>query len=94
MICALLTSFEIDLSGGEGIRTLDTLSSIHTFQACQFNHSCTPPNNLKIKFCCTRIHTFSRPWSGPVQPLLHSSGKNGCKNNLSRLILKHKNFES
>ena len=47
MICALLTSFDIDLSGGEGIRTLDTLSSIHTFQACQFNHSCTPPSGCK-----------------------------------------------
>lgn len=32
-----------DICGGEGIRTLDTLSDIHTFQACQFNHSCTPP---------------------------------------------------
>ncbi len=29
--------------GGEGIRTLDTLSDIHTFQACRFNHSRTPP---------------------------------------------------
>ena len=43
MICELLTNFEMAFSGGEGIRTLDTLSSIHTFQACQFNHSCTPP---------------------------------------------------
>ena len=30
--------------GGEGgIRTRDTLSSIHTFQACSFNHSDTSP---------------------------------------------------
>ena len=30
--------------GGEkGIRTLDTLSRIHTFQACAFNHSATSP---------------------------------------------------
>src|SRR6476660_8727504 len=35
--------------GGEGIRTLDTLSSIHTFQACQFNHSCTPPGRMVAK---------------------------------------------
>ena len=43
MICELLASFDADFSGGEGIRTLDTVSRIHTFQACQFNHSCTPP---------------------------------------------------
>jgi hypothetical protein len=30
--------------GGEGgIRTRDTVSSIHTFQACSFNHSDTSP---------------------------------------------------
>ena len=33
--------------GEEGIRTLETLSSLHTFQACQFNHSCTSPFRLK-----------------------------------------------
>ena len=33
-----------DLVGGEGgIRTRDTLSGIHTFQACSFNHSDTSP---------------------------------------------------
>jgi hypothetical protein len=39
----VITAAMTGVSGGEGIRTLDTLSSIHTFQACQFNHSCTPP---------------------------------------------------
>ena len=29
--------------GGSGIRTRDTVSGIHTFQACAFNHSATPP---------------------------------------------------
>ena|GEM_PF-788371 len=29
--------------GEEGIRTLDTVSRIHTFQACLFNHSSTSP---------------------------------------------------
>ncbi len=29
--------------GESGIRTHDTLSSIHAFQACQFNHSCISP---------------------------------------------------
>ena len=32
-------------SGGErGIRTLDTVSRIHTFQACSFNRSDTSPD--------------------------------------------------
>jgi hypothetical protein len=31
------------VGGGSGIRTRDTVSGIHTFQACAFNHSATPP---------------------------------------------------
>ena len=31
--------------GGSGIRTRDTVSRIHTFQACAFNHSATPPQS-------------------------------------------------
>src|SRR3569623_589436 len=39
-ICQLLMS----ISGGEsGIRTRDTVSRIHTFQACAFHHSATTP---------------------------------------------------
>ena len=35
-------------SGGEGgIRTLDTVSRIHTFQACSFNRSDTSPESLR-----------------------------------------------
>ena len=35
------------LNGGErGIRTLDTVSHIHAFQACSFNHSDISPNLL------------------------------------------------
>ena len=33
----------IPLSGESGIRTRDTLTGIHTFQACSFNHSDTSP---------------------------------------------------
>ena len=29
--------------GGRGIRTLETVSRLHTFQACAFDHSATPP---------------------------------------------------
>ena len=32
--------------GGGGIRTRDTVSRIHTFQACAFNHSATPPSSV------------------------------------------------
>ena len=31
--------------GGSGIRTRVTVSRKHTFQACAFNHSATPPNH-------------------------------------------------
>ena len=31
------------LAEGAGFRTRDTVSRIHTFQACAFNHSATPP---------------------------------------------------
>ena len=33
------------IGGGSGIRTRDTVSRIHTFQACAFNHSATPPHH-------------------------------------------------
>jgi hypothetical protein len=31
--------------GGSGIRTHDTVSRIHAFQASAFSHSATPPDN-------------------------------------------------
>ena len=31
------------LGGRRGIRTLEKIAPLHTFQACQFNHSCTLP---------------------------------------------------
>jgi hypothetical protein len=35
---------KVNEDGGQsGIRTRDTLSRIHTFQACAFNHSATCP---------------------------------------------------
>ena len=54
--------------GGEtGIRTLETVSRLHTFQACAFNHSATSPclmayPNLKflsplIKLYKMQIHS-------------------------------------
>ncbi len=38
-----LRSLSENDGGGSGIRTRDTVSRIHTFQACAFNHSATPP---------------------------------------------------
>ena len=42
-------------SGGEEeIRTLDTVSRIHTFQACSFNHSDTSPDLDVLAFTPSR----------------------------------------
>ena len=35
----------IEAGGEGGIRTLDTVSRIHAFQACAFNHSATSPSH-------------------------------------------------
>ena len=38
------TSYLNNITGGErGIRTLDTITRIHAFQACAFSHSATSP---------------------------------------------------
>ena len=44
--------------GGRGIRTLDTVSRIHAFQACAFSHSATPPG------LCGRLKCRRGPGSG------------------------------
>lgn len=42
---------ELILNGGErGIRTPDTVSRIHAFQACSFNHSDISPCWIQNKF--------------------------------------------
>ncbi len=46
-VCNIVTG------GGSGIRTRDTVSRIHTFQACAFNHSATPPS-----WCARRTGEF------------------------------------
>ena len=51
------------VGGGSGIRTRDTVSRIHTFQACAFNHSATPPLfvlrdkriNILVPVCATPL---------------------------------------
>ena len=44
----LLAGTSVRNCGEGGIRTRDTLSSIHTFQACSFNHSDTSPEGLQM----------------------------------------------
>ena len=38
-----IQAFSLKYGGEGGVRTLDTLSRIHTFQACSFSHSDTSP---------------------------------------------------
>ena len=45
---------DLNKTGGEsGIRTRDTVSRIHTFQACAFNHSATSP--LRAMGCAHKV---------------------------------------
>ena len=46
------------LGGRRGIRTLERIAPLHTFQACQFNHSCTLPyiNSIpEAAYCLTKV---------------------------------------
>lgn len=59
----------VEFDGGQrGIRTLDTLSRIHAFQACAFNHSATCPS-----FCSRR----SIRLDGEKAKLLRVTGETG-----------------
>ncbi len=48
-----IQAFSFEFGGERGVRTLDTLSRIHTFQACSFSHSDTSP------FCCRKRFALS-----------------------------------
>jgi hypothetical protein len=43
------------LGGGGGIRTHDTVSRIHAFQACAFSHSATPPDHGSERNITARV---------------------------------------
>ena len=60
------------LGGRRGIRTLEKIAPLHTFQACQFNHSCTLPY---IFYSTQFVLICSRRASIVVlrQPVLHPS---------------------
>ena len=59
--------------GGGGIRTLDTVSRIHTFQACAFSHSATPPEHIR-----SRASTQTQPV--PSGALYRQHGHNASHN--------------
>ncbi len=46
---------DIYFCGEGGIRTRDSVSTIHTFQACSFNHSDTSPTNSGLKIQAAKI---------------------------------------
>ena len=46
--------------GGGGIRTRDTVSRIHTFQACAFDRSATPPLALRFEKSEGEAHNTGR----------------------------------
>src|SRR5271155_2520838 len=46
--------------GGGGIRTRDTVSRIHTFQACAFDRSATPPARASIEKSEGEAHSTGR----------------------------------
>src|SRR4029078_8932141 len=47
------------IGGQRGIRTLERLSPLHTFQACAFNHSATCPSKEKGRY--TGLSVAARP---------------------------------
>ena len=66
---------KLEASGGEtGIRTLETLSGLHAFQACAFDRSATSPRDCvlhKLRQLCKgrrRGVTLRRRWSAPGRP--------------------------
>src|SRR5690242_3268386 len=56
--------------GGGGIRTRDTVSRIHTFQACAFDRSATPPARAEMDRARARGDSTGRRVgaSNPCQP--------------------------
>ncbi len=53
-----------DCGGETGIRTLETVSRLHTFQACAFDHSATSPCgrylDYRLGICKARLERFFR----------------------------------
>ena len=60
-----------NVGGGRGIRTLDTVTRIHAFQACAFSHSATPPARR-------RVHSRTRPVLATAGVLTNSHQGKPC----------------
>jgi hypothetical protein len=65
-------SVVVRTGGGSGIRTHDTVSRIHAFQACAFSHSATPPESPRN--IAARISVTTRPVSTD-EPALTQPGR-------------------
>src|SRR5271166_3200337 len=61
-------------AGGEtGIRTLDTLSSIHAFQACAFSHSAISPLGKRLAEALDPEAGIGSPQGATLQRSFHCS---------------------
>src|SRR5215472_13519267 len=57
-----------DSGGGSGIRTHDTVSRIHTFQACAFDRSAIPPSSRRARWSRWRRAAETRSLLSPAEP--------------------------
>ena len=62
--------------GQSGIRTRDTLSRIHTFQACAFNHSATCPFAVTPAVDPVDLKALPLFFSGRSRPGRNARGAN------------------
>src|ERR1700728_5185201 len=51
------------VGGGSGIRTHDTVSRIHAFQASAFSHSATPPGEAQYSGGASSYNPRKRRWN-------------------------------
>jgi hypothetical protein len=56
----------LQVGGGGGIRTRDTVSRIHTFQACAFDRSATPPTRSTQKRARAIAPAAARAQAAPL----------------------------
>src|SRR3989338_10741163 len=68
----------LQIGGEGGIRTLDTLSGIHDFESCAFDHSATSPRRLK-----RIIFPFSYQRGAVIALFNHSCGRFICDSVIS-----------
>ncbi len=67
--------------GGRGIRTLDTVSRIHAFQACAFSHSATPPLLKSLEGARSFFSSQRGAVNGRCCAFSHSATSTSCRLN-------------